>query len=53
MEDLKISWDKLNNPSKETMNARDKFLKECIITFAKIVATSFAENKTGVLVDAG
>ena len=24
-----------------------------IITFAKIVATSFAENKTGVLADAG
>ena len=29
MENLKISWEKLNNPSKEIMNARDKFLKEC------------------------
>ena len=29
MENLKISLKKLNNPSKEIMDSRDKFLKEC------------------------
>ena len=29
MENLEISFEKLNNPSKEIMSARDKFLKEC------------------------
>ena len=55
MENLKLNWDKLNNPSKETIDARNRFFKECeeleMIINPKIGTRVYCIYGDGIFVD--